>query len=97
MNGEPTVALFTGAVTVTPVEVGVGVGVGAGVGAGVGVGVGAGVVVPLPTVIATLVTHDAPELPQAFTCTVCAPAGAVTDAATVVLFTIVVLLLLSSE
>lgn len=49
------------------------------------------------TVMATLVTQTAPLSPQAFTCSVCAPADALTEAATDVLFTMVVEVLLSSE
>lgn len=51
----------------------------------------------LATVMAMLATQEAPELPQDLTCSVCAPAEAVTVAATEVLFTIAVTELLSRE
>jgi hypothetical protein len=57
------------------------------------------VVVPVPdaTLMGILATQPAPPLPHDFTCTVCAPAEAVMEAATEVLFTIAVFELLSSE
>lgn len=88
-KGEPTVALFNGALTLTPLVV--------LAGAGAGVGAGAVVVLCAVTVMAASATHTAPEVPHAFTCSVCAPAAAVTAALIDVPFTIVVLLLLSSE
>lgn len=54
-------------------------------------------VLPLVTVMATFAMQDAPEPPHDLTCKVCAPAEAVTEAATEVAFTIAVLVLLSSE
>lgn len=49
------------------------------------------------TVIATLTVHEPPPLPQDFTCSVWEPALALTVAPTVVLSTMVVCELLSSE
>ena len=49
------------------------------------------------TVMATSVTQEAPWLPHDFTCNTCAPVGAATAVFTEVAYTIVVLVLLSSE
>jgi hypothetical protein len=49
------------------------------------------------TLIVTLVTHEAPWLPHDLTCNTWVPVGAETAAFTEVAYTIVVLVLLSSE
>jgi hypothetical protein len=78
------VAPFPGALTVTPfAELAV-----------VDAAVVAAVVL---TVTGTSVTHTAPPLPHAFTCSACEPVVAVTVALMEVPLAIVVLLLLSSE
>src|SRR5580658_7771524 len=51
----------------------------------------------LPTVTVTSVTHEAPSLPHALTCSVCSPVVAETFALTALLSTKVVSVLLSSE
>jgi hypothetical protein len=91
VNGEATVALVNGAATVMPSAL-----VGAAVEV-VGVDVVGAVVAVCETVMATSVTHTAPALPHALTCSVCAPVVAVTVASMELPFTYVVLLLLSSE
>jgi hypothetical protein len=101
VKGDDTAALLAGLLTLTPPEV---TGVVAVVVADVVAVVEAGAVeagaveaAAEATVRATSVTHAAPAFPHAFTCSVCAPVVDVTWASIEVAFTMVVVLLLSSE